>query len=143
MSIDGQISQTVVVCEKDGDCADLVRRYLEERHFGEVRWYAPRDLNDVDRQVCAGAAQRVVFGQPSDFLEGVWNGVLDFDCWQAAGADILFADETTRDDAAWLTAIAGSWKRYRQRTRNARMIAGLVLSVVAVAAAFVVILAAG
>lgn len=102
-----------------------------------VRWYAPRDLDDVDRAARDGSVSRVVFAQPDVLLTALWSGELAIEEWPAdtARVDVLHSAGTV--PAAFIADLAASWARHRRVQRRRQAIAGVILSAVALAAAFV------
>jgi hypothetical protein len=105
----------------------------------DAAWYAPSDVDDLDRAVRAGEVGRVVFPTLPDFLAVLWDEALTVDAWQAPGVAIEFAEPESRVAAAHVSAILARWGHWRRRRRRQRAVAGLILSVLAVAAAWVLV----
>ncbi|HOA72663.1 MAG TPA: hypothetical protein PL151_16610 [Phycisphaerae bacterium] len=137
MSDNAKQSPTVAaVCDPSGPHAARMAEYLQAR--GEpARWYAPRDLDDVDREVSAGRLRTAVFVNWRDLLEGIWHGEVTFSRWRAMRIDVQFLDSPGDDAGAQLEVVAQAWADYQQSRRRRRAISGLILSLIAVAAAFV------
>ena len=122
-----------VVCDRNGDAASAVQAYLQSPNIADAAWFGPRDLDDLDRAVRDGRVRRVIFPRLADMLEGLWNEEIDAAAWLAAGVQIDLADCPA---GACPPTLLKSWQRWRTARRGRRAIAGLVLSVIALAAAF-------
>ena len=101
-----------------------------------ARWFASRDLDDVDAEASAGRATTVVLICWQQLLDGIWNGEVDYPRWLAAGTQVLFVDSPGDDAAACLATLSQAWDRYRATQRRRSAAAGLVLSIIVILAAF-------
>jgi len=126
-------SFVAIVCDRDTAGAPAVEAYLASQGVADAAWFAPRDLDDVDRAVADGRVRRVVFPRLIDMLEGLWNEEIDAAAWLAAGVQI---DLVESPSAGCPPTLLESCQRWRTARRARRATAGLVLSVVALAAAF-------
>ena len=106
-----------------------------------VRRVRLRDRDHLDEYVAAGA-RCIRFRCRADLLESLWRDEIDVAAWLRAGVCVEFLAEgqaaatSERDDAAWISEIVASWAAHRRRQRRARTIAGVILSIVALAAAY-------
>lgn len=126
------------VCDKHGPDAASMEAYLNA-HAPAARWVAPRDLDDVDRDVIAGRVQTVVFVRWQALLEGIWNGEVTFTRWQEMTAQVRFVESPGTDGQAQLATISQAWTQHKRARRRSQAISGLILSVIAIASAFVLI----
>lgn len=126
------------VCDKHSPDAARMDAYLREQGLS-ARWYALRDLDDVDREVCAGRTQQVVFLNWSDLLQGMWNREVSFDQWLKMQAEVRFVEAPGDTSAACLAAVSEAWSAHKRARRRRQAISGLILSLVAVAAAFAIV----
>ena len=141
MSVVPGPAELLVVCDPHSPARAAVETYLQENGSAAAAWYAARDVDDVDRRVRAGGVRVVVFPSAAELLDVVWTDGIALDAWLAAGARIVFADTTSSDfSAACLPLIWTSWQRWRRRRRRQQVVAGLILSAVAVAGAFPLLL---
>jgi hypothetical protein len=135
----GTREPAAVVCDPRGGGAGAIRRFLQDRGLSDAQWYAPRDLNDVDRAVREGRVRCVVFPGLSDVLEGLWNEEIAADAWLAIGVRIEVAAAPASDAVAGLPEVFAIWQRWRRARRRRQAVAGVVLSLVVLAAAFVLV----
>ncbi|MBN2445261.1 MAG: hypothetical protein JXO22_00930 [Phycisphaerae bacterium] len=134
--------QTVAVIGNRSAGESAVREFLAAHRIRDVRWYDPHDLDDVERAIQDGEIRRVIIPTWSVMLDGVWGGLIDVEAWFDADVQIDFVEAPTDRDAQ-LVALAASWRRHRQQRRRRQIIAGAILSVIALAAAFIIIWRAG
>jgi hypothetical protein len=142
---------TAVICERHGADAAAAQAFVDARGHRDVRWFAPRDLNDVEDAIEAGRIACVVFVRFEDFLTALWDEELAFERWLSAGvrvgfvhppdvapAGVVHADNEALDDAdtALAAAVDANWRRWRRARRRRTIVAGLILSALALAAAF-------
>jgi hypothetical protein len=129
----------VAVRNAAGDAA--VQRWLASHGPAEVRWFAPRDVDEVERALVATPGATVLFGSADELLDAAWDGRLHPDAWRHV--PFAFADDASplAPDAA--RAVLERWTAWRRRAQRRRNVAGLVLSLIAVASAFVVFWLAG
>ena len=130
-----------VVCNRSDETAATIERYLQATRSGAARWFAPRDVDEVDAALRAGTVRRIIFPHLSAFLEALWNEPLTLDVWLTPETRVELAESSGPDDPARLRALVAAWQQTSRRQRRARAIAGLVLSVVALAAAFTLLAA--
>ena len=137
MNSQRQVGDVVAVGDQDGKDAAVMEAFLRAQGATEAPWYLPSDLNDVDRAVCEGRVRRVVFDSLSTLLEGVWNGDIEFSRWLATGTQVDFAEPPGQSTCAHVQAVFESWEQWQRRRRRRQVTAGVILSVVALVAAFV------
>jgi hypothetical protein len=128
-----------VVGDRQSPHAARVQAYLQANGVSDATWYAPRNVDDVEQALRAGEVQRVVFPQTADFLELLWDELLTPEVWQTPGLRVEFAGP---DGALLPEQIAGileTWGTWRRRRRRQRAVAGLLLSALAIAAAWILV----
>jgi hypothetical protein len=94
------------------------------------------DLDELDRAVREGRRQHVVFDSPDQLLTGLWDGEIDAEAWLSAGVQVQFTAPAALDQQALARLLLASWSTNTRRHRRRRILAGLVLSAIAAAAAF-------
>lgn len=124
-----------VVCDAGSAAAEQVRVYAEAQGLSEAHWYARRDIDDVDRAIRAGSLTVVVFPDAAALLHATWSGRIDVPGWVRAHADIRLAQPAVVPGTELLHLIGPAWCEWRRRQRHRQAIAGLILSLVALAAA--------
>lgn len=132
-------TRVAVVCNRQSGAAAGVDAHLQAHGITDAVWYAPSEVDDVDRVVRAGQVARVVFPALSDFLAVLWDEVLTVEAWQAPGMAIEFAEPDNVVPAAQVSAILERWRQWQLRRHRQRAVAGLILSALAVAAAWVLV----
>jgi hypothetical protein len=143
-STGGSTAAVAVVGLPADPAGDALRAYVASHVLGEApTWFAPRDLNDLEDAIEAGRFERVVFATPGDFLEAVWNGEIRPAAWRKAGVRVEFAERSAPgDDATRAWSLAERYEAWRARRRQAAIVSAVVLSAIAIAAAFALIWAA-
>ena len=133
----------VVVCERTAPAAARVEGWLRDTGLNADAWYAPRDVDEVDRLVREGGIQAVVFPDAQALLHEVWAGRITLAQWLAGRTQIRFVSAPPFPDEHWLGALADSQTRWRRVHRRRQIIGGVTLSLVALAAAFLLSWLAG
>lgn len=128
-----------------GVAARLPSRESEVRPFKDrvqvligspVAFFAPKDNDDLDRQLADGRFRRVVFAHFDDLLEMIWDEDADFSAWRARGVHIEFLENGALDEdrAGMLLEICASLNRWRNVRRRRRIMAATILSFLAILA---------
>ncbi|MEW6197307.1 MAG: hypothetical protein AB1601_01395 [Planctomycetota bacterium] len=133
------VGEVMVVCDPDGPAAAVVRARLAASGVAQVTWIRPGDADDVDRAVAAGQVKRVIWPDLATWLTALWDGLLVPARWRQPDLTVEFAGVTGPLDASVVRAIATTWDAWHARYRRRQAVAGLILSVAALAAAFVVL----
>jgi len=136
MNADTGSLSVAVVCDPSGPDAADVHGYLQARNLTQAAWFAPRDVDEVEKGLRSGRVRRVVFPRLADFLEPLWDEALHVEFWQASGVMVDFVEP---GGASTVAAIVDRWEKTRRRRRRRQVVAGLILSIAAMAAAFVII----
>jgi hypothetical protein len=127
-----------VVCDRQGPDAPLVEAYLRAKGLS-AQWYALHDLDDADRDVIAGRLGTVVFVRWQNLLEGIWNGEVSFDRWVKSGVDLRFVESPGENGSACLETVSRAWAAQKRARRRRQTVSGIILSIIAIAAAFITI----
>jgi hypothetical protein len=136
------VSGIAVVGKRTGDGAAALAAFVEARGLSGATWYPPRDVDELDAAVRAGTVQTVVFAHLADMLRAGWDDRLTPQAWRAAGVAVLFADAAEPAPADPLSLL-DAWSAWRKRQRRRQAVAGVILSVAALAAAFLVVRCGG
>ncbi len=129
----------VVVGPAQGPDAELVRAHLKGQGGYEPEWLASGDLGDLDRAVRRGSVRCVVFPRLSQLLEALWNEEIDVAAWRAAGVRIDVAEAGASTESGSLAAVLDAWSQFRGARRWRQAVAGVLLSAVALLAAFTLV----
>jgi len=143
MSTKSQIGSVAVVCDVGSAAAAAMQAFLRAEAIEDALWYAPREVDEVDRAVQAGTVGRVIFPRPADLLTPLWNHELALDDWWARGVQVDFVEPPEPAPVALLQTVAHHWSEWRRHHRRRQALAGVLLSAVALAAAFLLNWAAG
>ncbi len=103
----------------------------------DADWYARRDLDEVDRGVREGRVRRVIFPAIDELLTGLMSGEIDAAAWLAAGVRIEFPERPPGDVGELGRVLLEAWQSNARRRRRAQVVAGLILSGIAILAAFI------
>lgn len=92
--------------------------------------FEAKDADELDRGICAGRFDRVVFDTFDDLLETIWNEDADFSKWTALGVqiEILKSGDATPDRFALLGVIYASLVKWRTGRKRQRLFAATILS---------------
>jgi len=136
-----------VLADPRGPDADAFRAKLGSA-AKEAQWFAPRDADDLAREVDSGALQDLYFKDLRSLLDGVLEGVYNLRRWRAQGVRIEFLQppESAADERraaaldAILSGLSEAAREWHQVRRRRRATAGVLLGIVAVLAAAAVTL---
>jgi hypothetical protein len=127
-----------VIGRKDGDDANVVRGHLRTADAsGDLSgaiWFAPRDLDDLQRAVREGTVRRVVFARLDYLLVGIWDEDIDPD--ELRRAAVEFAGQEDEDSPALVWHVLDRWCGWNRRRRRRQTAAGVVLIALVLAAVF-------
>lgn len=127
--------RSVLVSDRDPRHDPALQTSIRAAEIAESRLVDPRDLDDVDRIAAAGEVERVVFVRADDLLAGCWDAQIRVDEWPAEiRIDVL--DLPSIDARTFADVVGRSWRRWNQARRRRNAIAGVILSAIAVLAAF-------
>jgi hypothetical protein len=127
----------VVVCDRDGPAAEALRGYLQAHGLTDARWLGPRDIDEAEAVLRCDDAARVVMPGLDTLVVALWSDRVDVAVWRAAHARVTFLADSAAVE--FLPLLLDSWHAWRQRRRRARAVAGFILSLLAIAAAFAVL----
>mgnify|MGYP007037746658 CR=1 FL=1 len=120
---------------------------LIELGITNARLFQTKDTHDLNWQANEGRFDRVVFASMSDLLEAVWNEEADVALWLKRGVRLDVLDRPAAGDgpgsttsAVSIPEITESYSRWQVRRRKKRVLAGLMLSVFALAAMLMIFL---
>lgn len=114
-------------------------RQLGPDALAAARHVAPQDVADLDRPVREGAFQTVVFEHLGDFAAALWDERLAANDWLAAGVTIHIADTPHPQPGVFARQLIAAWTRWTARRRRQRVVAGVILSTIAIAAASLIL----
>ena len=114
MNTPAQPEPVAVVCERGGDDAANVERYLQAAGLANAAWYAPCDADDADRALRAGQVQRAIFPTVPALLAALWDGSITVDCWVAPGVRVEIAAPGEHWTAAQLATLLVCWEQSRR-----------------------------
>jgi hypothetical protein len=127
----------VVRASNDVGEARALAAYLGRDHRHIIVERSAKD-DDLDGEVCAGRFERVVFADLDALLTAMWDGHVHLDRWCQAGVRLeLTSPPPNMDHDHWRAIVAqtsASLARWRKEQRRRRIIAGTILSVLALAA---------
>jgi hypothetical protein len=142
-----QAGPTVCVVRASDDVGEAraLAAYIgrEKRHIIVER--SAKD-DDLDGEVCSGRFERVVFADLDALLTAMWDGHVHVQQWCDAGARLeLISPPASTDHDFWHAIVAqasASLARWRKEQRRRRIIAGTILSILALAALAALLLVA-
>ncbi len=91
------------------DEARALNRYFNSHPSTGVVYFAPKDADALDDDLCAGRFQRVVFARLDALLTAIWTGHAHLDRWIAAGVQIELADPPSEAIPSWLEFVTATY----------------------------------
>jgi len=140
MSRRGDDVHVAVVCDPAGPVADAVRAYLARHEIDAARWFAPGDVDDLVRALRGGGTWRTIWPNAATWLEALWDGRGPAACWVHSAVTVEFVEDGTMMTPAAVPALAEAWSAWRRRQRRRQAVAGVLLSLLALAAAFLLLM---
>jgi hypothetical protein len=111
--------------------------YLARTGSAGAERFLPKDDDDLNHALCERRFDRVVFADLDALLEAIWKGEAELDRWNEAGIQIDLVCPPTRDEDAWrpfASITYDSLVRWRKAQRRRQIVAGTILSAIALAA---------
>jgi len=145
-----RVERWLVLADPRGPNAAAIRARLAEHGVSDARWYLPKDVEDLERDLAGAGTACVLAADAETLLGALFDGLLSIETWARHGVRIeTIAPSPIIDDwnrclpsreASVLGGMAIAWADWRQTQRRRRIAAGVILSIVAIAAATVVAL---
>lgn len=91
----------------------------------------------MNNALAAGRYKRAAFANLNALLEAIWKGEAQLDEWKSAGVEIILACPPTSDADVWRNMVMDTFlslKKWRTAKRRRQIVAGAILSVIALAA---------
>lgn len=135
-------STTAIVIDTGVARAD-VDRFLAGQELKATKLYSTFKLDDVNTAVVEGRITRVVFSSYGAAMRGIWEGDVDFVRWQERGVAVDFVDSAPANAREQLGHMAREWTEWVSARRRRNAIAGAILSVFLLSAAFLIVAICG
>ena len=145
MANDTQLLEERCAVRTGGNAAEqrALAAYLARTGLPTVVEFTPRDDEDLDTELRAGRFRRVIFSDLNALLTMAWKSQAHVSQWIEAGVRIDLAESPTGEsDGSWLPvleATCDSFSRWKRGQRVRKLIAAAVMSVLALAAAAVLL----
>jgi len=130
----------IVVCDSRSPDASIMEAYLISQAYADTLWLQPRDVDEADDAVHQNRTRHVIFPNLGALLDAIWDEDIHFDRWLSAGIVVSFADPPSKEVVP--SIVYQSWQSWNRRHKRRQMIAGLILSAIAVLAGLALILLA-
>jgi hypothetical protein len=116
---------------------DQIERFAASLGYDSTDCFAPRDDDQLDARVGAGRYDCVIFATVDDLLDTMWRGRVHLDRWREQGVRVELADPggaRHADWRVWIDEIERSLAGYRAAQQKREVLAGVLLSVIALLA---------
>lgn len=140
------VSDIIIIVDHTTQRDPAFKQSLIARGLASARCCPPRDLDDVERDILAGSTRRIILTSRDDLLRAMWDERIDLDSWQKSGVRIEMLEPPAKPDStdqpdisSALFTLAASWRDWNRGRRRRAAIGGIVFSILAIIAAFVVI----
>lgn len=115
-----------------------IQSYLTSRGWTAAERFLPKDDDELNDRLCRGEFTAVVFAVPEDALDMIWSGHGAVGRWHtpAGQLEVCFAVGTAAVDdwPAILRRTESSFLKWEQGRRHRQLVAGCILTGVALAA---------
>jgi hypothetical protein len=128
---------TAVVFDPHGPMAEL-EQFVERNGLTAAKRYTIHKLDDLNGAVVEGRYSSVVFPSESVAIRGIWEGDIDFPRWRERNVAIHFVARAPAGAEQQLGLMADEWGAWNAVRRRRNAIAGSILSVFLLAAAFLI-----
>lgn len=136
------VPHIAVLCDRADPRTSDVEARIANHPREAVKWYAPRDADDVDRLVQTGQIDEVIVPDLALLLVAEWDNEIDAAAWYRAGITLTLIEPPPTDALSQSAHHSRTWRAWRRRQRRLRYVGGTILSLIAIAAAFVLLLLA-
>jgi len=120
---------------------DILEKYLATRGWTAAERFLPKDDDELNDRLCRGEFAAVVFAVPEDAMRMIWSGHGSVGRWHAgenaAKVEICFASGDVGGEVDWpehLRRIERSFAEWESGRRRRQVIAGSILTAVALVA---------
>ncbi|MFO0973328.1 MAG: hypothetical protein U1A27_07815 [Phycisphaerae bacterium] len=120
-----------------------VVRGSASRAAADERLFRADEMDDLDQAVRAGTVRRVALPDLEVMLGAIWDGDVAWAEWRRRGVELELPGTSADGAAATLDSVAAAWRTWSAARRRWNTIAGVLLSLVALAAAFLATLFVG
>lgn len=105
-------------------------RHVQSVISSEAAIFEAKDADELDREICDGRFDRVVFDTFDDLLETIWNEDADFARWTALGVqiEILKNGDASPERLELLREIHANHVKWRTKRKRRRLVAATILS---------------
>src|SRR5262245_46999116 len=133
-------SATTAVRLPDAPNRSAIDEFLASTGLRDTVEFLPKDDDELDTQARAGRFETIVYATLDDLLTAIWKGDADWGAWRQAGIRVVAADQADAGD--WRDFVDLLWTslaRWRKSERRRQIIAGVILSALALGAAAILL----
>lgn len=115
-----------------------LERFVERNGLSDAKRYTIHKLDDLNGAVAEGRYSSVIFSSESVAVRGIWDGDIDLARWRERNVAIHFVVPALDGAEQQLELMADEWRGWNAARRRRNAIAGGILSVFLLAAAFLI-----
>jgi hypothetical protein len=119
---------------------EAIDHLLTARAWRATKVFEAKDDDELNQEARAGRFDVIVFPDLDALLGAIWKEDADLSAWEAAGVRLELAVPPPGDH--WrnvVRAVSDSHARWRRASRTREILAGVILSILALAAAAVLL----
>jgi hypothetical protein len=134
----GSDKQAAVRLPESKDGRRQAREFVARNALGDAVAFLPKDDDELNELACRGRFHTIVFASLGDLLTAIWKGDADWTTWRRSGIRIELAEDPEFSPGDWrrfIDELHASLERWRASDRRRKIIAAVILSVVALLAA--------
>ncbi|OWY71251.1 hypothetical protein B7486_11685 [cyanobacterium TDX16] len=115
-----------------------ITAYLHSQGLDSAKRFAEKDDDELNAAIVAGDYKQVIFANLDELLVTIWKGETQWDRWRSSGIEVILVNPPAAPD--WLSVVDAAYasiSAWRSIRRRRQIIAAVILSVIALAAMFV------
>lgn len=115
-----------------------ITAYLQFQGLDSAKRFAEKDDDELNAAILAGDYKQVIFANLDELLITIWKGETQWDRWRSSGIEVILVNPP--DAADWLSVVDAAYASlhgWRSIRRRRQIIAAVILSIIALAAMFV------
>ncbi len=115
-----------------------IDQFVERNALAAAKRYTIHKLDDLNSAIAEGRYSAVVFPAIGVAIRGIWDGDINFPQWRARSVAIHFVTPAPATADQYLALMAEEWREWNGTRHQRNAIAGAILSVFLLAAAFLI-----
>jgi len=124
----------VVIASKRNQDTSAVENWLQSSNLTAHRWFDLSELDELNKAVCKGQINHVIFESATLLLDALWDNRIEFGKWRHNDIHLDFM----KTPHVTIDVVHHSWQQYIDKHRRRQIVAGAILSGIAVVLGFLI-----